>query len=169
MKTKSKKKKLTKKKIDKLDIILLGVMALLGLLILYLGFKLVYAITHKDNTPQANIVIPVLDKNTSSSITLTMSEFKKDSVYIFKVNNYRNNDINKEKIKYTIEVLNEDETNISIFKNDSEEDLAQPGSSFKIEENKLKAKEKQTDLYQVKLKNKKNVNKNSQVTISIES
>jgi len=98
-----------------------------------------------------------------------MNEFNDNSKYIFKVNNYRNKNVNKEEINYTIYVNNEDETDIIINKNDSDVNLAQEGKTFKIENNKLKSNKKQTDIYTVKINSKKNIKKDSKVRISIES
>ena len=116
---KKRKKKIDIKQMDKLDLLMIGVIILLGIYIIFLGFKLGFEVTHKDDTPKAHIVIPIIEKNSSSTITLTMSEFKENSEYIFKVNNYRNNDINSEDINYTINIRNENEADISIYKNDS--------------------------------------------------
>ena len=169
MKKKSNKKKSIKKNIDKVDIILLGVIVLLGLVILISGVKLIKSVTSNSKEVKANIVIPVLEKDTGSTIILSMNEFNDNSKYIFKVNNYRNKNVNKEEINYTVYVNNEDETDIIINKNDSDVNLAQEGKTFKIENNKLKSNKKQTDIYTVKINSKKNIKKDSKVRISIES
>ena len=169
MKKKSNKKKKIKKNIDKVDIIMLGVIVLLGLVILISGVKLIKSVTSNSKEVKANIVIPVLEKDTGSTIILSMNEFNDNSKYIFKVNNYRNKNVNKEEINYTVYVNNEDETDIIINKNDSDVNLAQEGKTFKIENNKLKSNKKQTDIYTVKINSKKNIKKDSKVRISIES
>lgn len=169
MKKKSNKKKNIKKNIDKVDIIMLGVIVLLGLVILISGVKLIKSVTSNPKEVKANIVIPVLEKDTGSTIILSMNEFNDNSKYIFKVNNYRNKNVNKEEINYTVYVNNEDETDIIINKNDSDVNLAQEGKTFKIENNKLKSNKKQTDIYTVKINSKKNIKKDSKVRISIES
>lgn len=169
MKKKSNKKKKIKKNIDKVDIIMLGVIVLLGLVILISGVKLIKSVTSNPKEVKANIVIPVLEKDTGSTIILSMNEFNDNSKYIFKVNNYRNKNVNKEEINYTVYVNNEDETDIIINKNDSDVNLAQEGKTFKIENNKLKSNKKQTDIYTVKINSKKNIKKDSKVRISIES
>ena len=168
--TKKKKKKNTKKEIDTVDKIMIGVLVLLGIFIVFLGFRLVFEISKSSkNTVKANIVIPVLNKQNTSSITLNMKEFNEKSVYIFKVNNYRNNDVNKEKINYTVRVLNEDQTNIILTKNDSDKNLANTEKEFEVPNNKLKAKEKQSDVYRLKIKDKNNIKSDSKVIISIDS
>ena len=169
MKKKSNRNKKIKKNIDKVDIIMLGVIVLLGLVILISGVKLIKSVTSNPKEVKANIVIPVLEKDTGSTIILSMNEFNDNSKYIFKVNNYRNKNVNKEEINYTIYVNNEDETDIIINKNDSDVNLAQEGKTFKIENNKLKSNKKQTDIYTVKINSKKNIKKDSKVRISIES
>ena len=169
MKKNSNKKKKIKKNIDKVDIIMLGVIVLLGLVILISGVKLIKSVTSNPKEVKANIVIPVLEKDTGSTIILSMNEFNDNSKYIFKVNNYRNKNVNKEEINYTVYVNNEDETDIIINKNDSDVNLAQEGKTFKIENNKLKSNKKQTDIYTVKINSKKNIKKDSKVRISIES
>ena len=169
MKKKSNRNKKIKKNIDKVDIIMLGVIVLLGLVILISGVKLIKSVTSNPKEVKANIVIPVLEKDTGSTIILSMNEFNDNSKYIFKVNNYRNKNVNKEEINYTVYVNNEDETDIIINKNDSDVNLAQEGKTFKIENNKLKSNKKQTDIYTVKINSKKNIKKDSKVRISIES
>ena len=169
MKKKSNKKKNIKKNIDKVDIIMLGVIVLLGLVILISGVKLIKSVTSNPKEVKANIVIPVLEKDTGSTIILSMNEFNDNSKYIFKVNNYRNKNVNKEEINYTVYVNNEDETDIIINKNNLDVNLAQEGKTFKIENNKLKSNKKQTDIYTIKINNKNNIKKDSKVRISIES
>ena len=164
-----KKKNKKKKQIDKLDILMLSIIVLLGIIILFMGVKLIKTSINKSKEVQANIVIPVLEKKESSTIILSMDEFNKNSEYRFKVNNYRKNKVNKEAIEYTIYVNNEDETDIIINKYGDNTNLAQEGKSFKIEKNKLKAKKKQSDIYVVKINSKKNINKESKVRINIES
>lgn len=168
--TKKKKKKTIKKEIDTVDKIMIGILVLLGIYIVYLGFRLVFEVSkNSKNTVKANIVIPVLNKANTSSITLNMNEFNEKAVYIFKVNNYRKNDVNKEKIKYTIRVLNEDQTNIILTKNNSDKNLANTEKEFEVPNNNLKAKEKQTDIYRLKIKDKNNIKSDSKVIISIYS
>ena len=169
MKQKSKKKSNNKKPIDKLDIAMILIILLLAIFIIFQVFKLIKEIKYKETIPEAYIVFPILEKNSNSSITLTMSEFKKDYIYRFIVTNYRNTNINKEQIKYTISISNEDETDISIYKNENKKDLATSEKSFKISGNKLKAKEKQSDVYELKLNDTSNVTKDSKVIINIES
>lgn len=172
MKKKTSKKKTTKKErrqIDKVDILMLGIIALLGIVILITGVKLIKNVVKSNNEVKANILIPVLEKKSSSRIILTMSEFNKDSKYIFKVNNYRNNNVNKEAIDYKIFINNEDETDLIITKNDSNTNLFKEGKQFEIDNNKLKSKKKQTDIYTVKINSKKNITKDSKVIISVES
>ena len=168
--TKKKKKKIIKKEIDTLDKIMIGVLVLLGIYIVFLGFRLVFEISkNRENKVKANIVIPVLNKSNTSSITLNMNEFNEKAVYIFKVNNYRNNDVNKEKIKYTIRVLNTDQTNLILTKNESDKNLANTEKEFEVPNNSLKAKEKQSDIYRLKIKDKNNIKSDSKVIISIDS
>lgn len=164
---KNKNKK--KKQIDRLDILMLSIIVLLGIIILFMGVKLIKTSMNNSKEVKANIVIPVLEKNEASTIILSMDEFNKNSEYRFKVNNYRKNKVNKEAIEYTIYVNNEDETDIFISKYGENNNLAQEGKNFKIENNKLKAKKKQSDIYVVKINSKKNINKDSKVRINIES
>ena len=164
-----KKSKKKTKKIDKVDILMIGVLIVLGIVILFQGIKLVKEVTKKtDNPIKANIVIPVLGENTNSSITLNMKEFDEESEYIFKVTNFRYNDINKEKITYKVVITNLDKTNILVTKNDKDINV-DAEEEFISSKNNLKAKEKQTDIYKVKIKDKNNIDEDSKVIISIES
>ena len=164
-----KKRNKKSKEIDKLDILMIGVLIVLGIFILFQGIKLVKEVTKKkDNPIKANIVIPVLSKNTNSSITLNMKEFKEESEYIFKVTNFRNNDINEEKLSYKVMIANPDLTNIIVTKNDKDINVDNE-EEFVSNKNSLKAKEKQTDIYKVKIKDKNNIEEDSKVIITIES
>jgi len=164
-----KKRNKKSKEIDKVDILMIGVLIVLGIFILFQGIKLVKEVTKKkDNPIKANIVIPVLSKNTNSSITLNMKEFKEESEYVFKVTNFRNNDINEEKLSYKVIIANPDQTNILITKNDKDINVDNE-EEFVSSKNSLKAKEKQTDIYKVKIKDKNNIKEDSKVIITIES
>ena len=165
---KKKEKQKEKKNIDILDVVMIGIIILLGFYIVYLGFQLKNK-TSKPEEKKANIVFPVTEKGTSSGITLSMNEFKKGSEYVFKVTNYRQNIIAKEKIQYLITVSNEDLTDISIYKEGSDKDLAKNENEFLIENNYLKAEKEQTDIYKVKLNSKKNLKKDSKVIIKVDS
>lgn len=159
----------TKKKIDIIDIIMIAVIVAIGIYIISLGFKLKNVSVKKTDDIKANIVVPVLDKNTNSQLTLNMNEFKEDSVYVFKVTNYRNTDVNKEDIVYKIKIGNPDSNDISIYKNGSDKNLVDNSVTFTIDNNKLKGKDKQTDIYEVKLNSKDNLKDTSRVSISVES
>ena len=164
-----KKRNKKSKEIDKIDILMIGVLIVLGIFILFQGIKLVKEVTKKkDNPIKANIVIPVLSKNTNSSITLNMKEFKEESEYVFKVTNFRNNDINEEKLSYKVIIANPDQTNILITKNEKDINVDNE-EEFVSSKNNLKAKEKQTDIYKIKIKDKNNIKEDSKVIITIES
>ena len=168
-KKKRRAKKTTKKNIDNIDLLMIGVIVLLGLLVVFLGIKLIVLWSNSKNDLKANIVIPVIEKKSSSTFVLTMSEFNKDSAYVFKVNNYRKKKVNDEELTYTINIRNEDKTDLVINKYGSDTNLAKDEAVFSIENNKLKAKKKQSDIYVVKINSKKNIKKDTKVRINIES
>jgi len=165
-KTITKNKKNTKKKLDKVDILLLGIMLLLGIFIIYLLVVLANKTKEVDNK-EASIVIPIIELNKSYDIEVELKDLKVGEEYVFKVTNFIEDSINKKEILYNIDVKNESGANFTIYKNESKKDLASQEKEFMIVNNKLKAKEKQTDTYILKLKEKENINNDSKIIINI--
>ena len=165
-KTITKNKKNTKKKLDKVYILLLGIMLLLGIFIIYLLVVLANKTKEVDNK-EASIVIPIIELNKSYDIEVELKDLKVGEEYVFKVTNFIEDSINKKEISYNIDVKNESGADFTIYKNESKKDLASQEKEFMIVNNKLKAKEKQTDTYILKLKEKENINNDSKIIINI--
>lgn len=162
----NKKKNNKTKKIDKVDILLLGIMLLLAIFIIYLIVVLVNKSKEIENK-DASIVIPIIELNKNYNLDVELNDLKVGEEYIFKVTNFIQDSINKKEISYNIEVENKSKANFSIYKNEYKKDLYSKEENFMIENNKLKAKEKQTDIYILKLKDKNNINKESKILINI--
>ena len=158
-----------KKRIDIVDIIMLGIVLILGIYIIFLGFKLLNVSKNDKKDKLANLVVPVLSEGTSSTLKISLDEFKVGDKYVLKITNFRQNDVSNKEVTYTINFKNPSEADISVFKNESTNDYATGEKEFSIADNKLMKKEKQSDIYYIKLNSDKNISKDSKVTINIES
>lgn len=133
---------------------------------------LVVAVT-KNNTIKAtedsHITIPVLQEDTESSIRIDLTEYKtnEDSEYMFIVSNYRENQMIKKNLEYDIEVINEYDVDLELYKNDDTKNLLQHDDE--VEDNKLFKDKKQEDVYKLIIKRNDKIKDGSEVIIKIES
>ena len=153
-----------KKKLVLSDIILLLVFG--GLIALVIWLVLMVAKKEKDPT---NIVAPIIEKGSKNEFTVNLDKIE-DKKYIIRVVNYRNDIINKNEMDYDIEVINENNVEIEIYKNEIEDNLASINNKdLFIEKNVLKAEEKQDDVYKIVVVSDKDLTKKDTLKIIITS
>ena len=168
-KAKAKTKKFSIKNLDKQDKALLGTMASLIVLVIVLG---VIAINLKNNEQnvQANITIPILEKQTQNEISVDLSEMSNNETkeYIFKITNYKQADVNEIKIDYDIVIDTSDCVKLELYKDGSEENLLDD-ENYKIEDNTLPKDEKATDEYHLIITTISEPSETDKITLKINS
>lgn len=159
-----------RKTYTKEEISLLVTFIMLFILVIVL---LVVATTMKSGKKtQANIVFPILSEKTQSTMSLDLSKLKQDDIqeYVFKVTNFKNKTISKVKIKYSISIENVDSVKLSMYKNDSEEDLIpQNKKQIVLSGNKLPKNKKTEDVYKLIIRATKTPTEDEKITIKINS
>lgn len=137
------------------------------ILVIILGVN-VYKAEKKDEKT-ANIVVPITKKNSSSELKIDLKELSKEKEYAIKIANYRLNDINQEKIDYTITIENESKAYIKVTKDNDKNNLITDQESTRIEGVSLKGGEKDSSIYHFSVIDKKSVEDGEKINITIES
>lgn len=173
-KTSSKRKKQIKKETKTIKEKILNKNNLLyvlffGLLILViiLGIN-VYNAAKKDEQT-ANIVIPITEKGSESELKIDLKELSKEKEYSIKVTNYRGNNINKDKIDYTITIENESKAYIKVTKDEDKTNLITDQEATRIEGVSLKGEEEDSSIYHFSVIDKNLVKDDEKINISIDS
>ncbi len=170
--TKKKNKNALRKIIPKTtsEIILTLVFVLLLISVITL---LCVAVSKKNEFKQkqsADIVIPIIEKETNNTLNVDISELKGNSLkdYSFHITNYKGNNINKEKMSYSILLsTNDNDVTLKLYKNGTEDNLLKNQSSYELKDLKLINNKKQDDVYTLIIKANKNIEKKQSVSIQI--
>lgn len=154
-----------KKKTDKQTIILTIVFIVLLLLVIGLIIDFIIVKHKVDNTPKVDITIPILDKSKDASVTINISNKKKDDVidYSFKIKNYLEKTNNK-KIEYDIIFSSTNNVEFNLKNNNKNIDI----NNNKVEGLVLKSKKKEDIIYNLKIKLLEDTDKDSKVVVSID-
>ncbi len=161
MADKKKKKKKTKKKEEKnwkeifSSTPFLGtVFGLLLILIGVLGVLIYQKELKKEAEWDSHITIPVIEAGANFEFGIDLSVFvkEKNPEYIFKIVNYRDDEVNEEEIPYQILIENNSDSIISLTKEESSDDLIKTQKSTLIEGEILPSNEKKEVYYHLNLK-----------------
>lgn len=158
--------KLSKKSIINKDNYLYYIFFILLIIVIILGIN-VYKASKDSKNKQANIVVPIYEKNTSNELEIDMEELSNKDEYSIKLANYRQDNINKEKIEYTITIENESAAYIKVTKDEDNSNLITDQASTRIEGVSLKANEKDSSIYHFSVIDKKMVKKGEKIKVTI--
>ena len=131
---------------------------------------LVIALVQKNKSKdieKSSITIPVLEENVESRIAINLSELPDSQEYVFIVSNYKDKKINKRTLEYDVEITNNDNVRIEIYKNGKKKNVL--NDDYEVEDNKLTKNKKQEDVYKLVIKDTKNIRDNSELVIEIDS
>ena len=131
---------------------------------------LVIALVQKNRSKdleKSSITIPVLEENVESRIAINLNELPETKEYVFVVSNYKDKEINKKSLEYDVEITNNDNVRIEIYKNGKKKNALD--DDYEVEDNKLTKNKKQEDVYKLVIKDTKNIKKDSQLVIEIDS
>lgn len=120
----------------------------------------------------ADIVIPIMEKNTNNTINIDISNLKEKALkdYSFRITNYKEKKINTAAITYTVSFdTNENDVLLKLYKNGSEEDLFKDKSTYEIKKLKLESNVKQEDVYTVIIKANKEIKDKRSIKVKITS
>lgn len=142
---------------------------LLSILVIILLVVAIVKKNQNDLKEESHITIPVLQENTTSTISINLKEYNEseETEYVFIVSNYREDDILENALDYDINITNTDEINIELYKNGSSTNLLE--EDLEVEDNKLKKDKKQEDVYRLVIERNEKVTDTSVIEIEIES
>ena len=156
------------KKLNRVDIILLVILALLTLIILFLGIKIYHQKKIHDHKYTDTIYLLTNESEKKLNIDLTKTKKKE---FIVKVSNYSGTEVSKNKINYSIEITNKTDGKIEIYKNKNKNNKSTIPSKEKyiLKDNKLEANNKTIDSYYIKIKDLPENSKNEEIEIIVKS
>ena len=126
--------------------------------------------TKKKRVEEANVVVPLLKKDSSYNMSINLEELKKNKEYSIKISNFRQNTVNQEEVDYQILVSNESKAIIKVTKDQDENNLIKNQESTRIEGVSLKAKEKNYSIYHFSvIENKDKIKSNDKIDVTIKS
>ena len=164
---KEEKKDNKKKNLFTLDILLKLIFFVLLIVVIVLGVMVVKKNNESGSKVQANIVIPVFEKGSSSSVTINADNLSSD--YIIKVTNYRSDSINKTKLNYSVNVLNGTSSSIKVLKNNSKDNLMVDNKNTIIENESLRKDIKENVYYYIRISDYSKVKKDEKIVVRIDS
>ena len=128
------------------------------------------AISKKNEYKQkqsADIVIPIVEKETNNTLNVDISELSENSLkdYSFHITNYKENNINKEEVSYSIFLsTNDNDVTLKLYKNGTEDNLLKDLTEYEVKDLKLEKNTKQDDV-----KANKTIEKKQSIKIQIVS
>ncbi len=153
---------------NKISYLYLAFVALLAIVV-FLGVK-VYQTSKIKRVEEANVVVPLLKKDSSYNMSINLEELKKNKEYSIKISNFRQNTVNQEEVDYQILVSNESKAIIKVTKDQDENNLIKNQESTRIEGVSLKAKEKNYSIYHFSvIENKDKIKSNDKIDVTIKS
>lgn len=153
---------------NKISYLYLAFVALLAIVV-FLGVK-VYQASKIKRVEEANVVVPLLKKDSSYNMSINLEELKKNKEYSIKISNFRQNTVNQEEVDYQILVSNESQAIIKVTKDQDENNLIKNQESTRIEGVSLKAKEKNYSIYHFSvIENKDKIKSNDKIDVTIKS
>lgn len=161
------KKDNKKKNLFTLDNLLKLIFFVLLIVVIVLGVMVVKKNNESGSKVQANIVIPVFEKGSSSSVTINADNLSSD--YIIKVTNYRSDSINKTKLNYSVNVLNGTSSSIKVLKNNSKDNLMVDNKNTIIENESLRKDIKENVYYYIRISDYSKVKKDEKIVVRIDS
>lgn len=161
------KKDNKKKNLFSVDNLLKLIFFVLLIVVIVLGVMVVKKDNESGSKVQANIVIPVFEKGSSSSVTINADNLSSD--YIIKVTNYRSDSINKTKLNYSVNVLNGTSSSIKVLKNNSKDNLMVDNKNTIIENESLRKDIKENVYYYIRISDYSKVKKDEKIVVRIDS
>lgn len=168
IKEKSNIKNKNSKNIDKTSVILLIVFITLCVTVCILFGLVLHKNKEMSKNPTASIVIPVIKKDNKMTFSLDLYSMKEKEEYIFKVTNYRGDNVNDFDINYSIYIKNDTDAKLELYRVGNEKvNLMDNIVDNEIKGFKLYKNEKEDIYFKVVVSNLKNVKKKELASIMI--
>lgn len=165
--TKKNKKKTIKQIIFNKENYLIYAFIALIIIVIILSI-LVYQASNK-KPDKANLSIPVYQEGLSEEFDINLKKLSHKKYYSVKVRNDRNGKVNDKELPYEIIVVNNTKSKIKITKDEDDNNLMIDQKSTKIEGVKLKANEKDEDIYYFSVTDKKKIKEDDKIYVEIRS
>lgn len=168
-----KKKKKKKKQLKIKDIFSSEIFLAIVFLILLIAVSiLVVIVLHKreelEKNPPANIVIPIYKDFTSYHFSISAEALSEKEIYVLKITNYKEDKINSNDIKYKVTISNDTTSKLEVTKENELKDFM-TNQKKQIIKGNFSKKEKQEDVYHIKMISHKKIKDNDFIRVLIEN
>lgn len=159
------------KKEDKDISLIIMKIVFIALVILVCILLIVVISKKKENESKlfASMVFPVVEEKSSLPFSIDLTEVDEDDEYVFKVTNYRGDEVIDKDINYKITITNDTSAKIKLYRGKSNVDLMKDQKSTVLSDLKLYKNEKEDIYFRVTFDNLDNVKKDDFINILIES
>lgn len=164
-----KKKTLDYEKITLNERFLLGIFILLAIIVCILGCFVIKEKNSSRVIDNTDIVLPILDLGVKNTLKIDTFELTTDRFYVIKVTNYRDKDLIKEDLEYSVDIENETKATIKLTKNDDETNLIKNNKKTVITGQKLLKDKRQADVYYLSIVHDGGVIKGDKIKITFNS
>ena len=137
----------------------------LAILVLFLAITVLGKKREKDS---ANIIIPIMEKSSHSSIGIDLESLK-GKEYKIKITNYRDKEVNKEEMVYSLTIKNDTNSSIILTKEDKKENLMIDQRETTLEGLNLEGNKKDSTIYIIKLEEGSKPSKDDKISVEITS
>lgn len=163
---KNKKKKTTDDLLNSTKKLMI-VFILLLVLVIFLFVLCVVKYKESKKNEFANMIIPVYELNTDYEFSVNAKILSEVDEYVFKIVNYKKEDINKEEIPYKVEIKNDTNSTIKVTKDSSKKDLMDKQKEKIIDEVTLEKNKKQDIYYHIKITKSKDLTADDLIYVKI--
>ena len=122
-----------------------------------------------ENKLFASMVFPVVEEKSTLPFSIDLTEVDEDDEYVFKVTNYRGDEVIDKDINYKITITNDTSAKIKLYRGKNNVDLIKDQKSTVLIDLKLYKNEKEDIYFRVTFDNLDNVKKDDFINILIES
>lgn len=148
------------------DSILMIVFVSLLILVIVLG---ILVFIKSKNNVAVNMVIPIIEKDSEIEFSIDLASLKKEKDYVFKIVNYRNEEVISENIPYTITIENNTNSKIKLTRNDAKNNLMKKQSSTTLDSLKMYKNEKEEIYFHITFEKVGKIKEKDLVNIKIKS
>ena len=133
---------------------------------------LVIIVLHKkeelEKNPPANIVIPIYKDFTSYHFSISAEALSEKNIYVLKITNYKEDEINSNDIKYQVTISNDTTSKLEVTKENELKDFM-TNQKKQIINGKFSKDEKQEDVYHIKMISHKKIKDDDFIRVLIEN
>ena len=121
------------------------------IVVIVLGVLIFQKSKMESNNETANISIPIIKEDSRFAFNINALNLSQTDEYVFKIVNYRDDDINTEDFSYNITIINPTNTVIEMTKDDDKKNYLSGKKEETIENEKLGNSSKEEHYYHIKV------------------